>query len=626
MSLRRRLFLTLVPLLVLLAAVGATGIYLLDRVGDRIDRILRENYESVVFMVDLNEALERIDSSFQFALAGRTDARKQYDANWALYERAMDGERRNITEPGEPELVARLESLTRRYRDAGNTFFAASPGPGRKAAYFTGTGQHPALLRLFQEIKQVSGDIRVLNQDSMRSASAEARQTAWRSQLVLWAALGATALLAALLALGTVRSVLRPLRTITESALAVGLGNLNQIVPVLSHDEIGQLAEAFNRMTRQLQGYRQSTFARLLRAQRTSQATIDSFPDPVLVVDPEGRVEMANPAARQLLGLPPPRDDQPPDVVWQPPEPLRLPLQQALTAKKSLLTRAYDQTISFRAGGEERSYLPQVLPISDPFGQTLGAAVVLNDVTRFRLLDRMKSDLVATVSHELKTPLTSVRLVLHLLLEEAVGPLTAKQTELLLDARDNAERLLSVIEHLLALARLEQGEALALGPVAPQELLRAAADAARSRAEDRHLDLVVEDAGDLPPIAADPARLGHALNNLLDNALAWTDPGGKLTLSAEADGPDRVRLTVRDTGVGIPPEHLAHVFDKFFWVPGREHGTGLGLAIVREIVTAHGGEAACESEPGKGTAFHLTLPVWKEEPVTQAPAPEKASA
>src|SRR5207245_6341327 len=133
-----------------------------------------------------------------------------------------------------------------------------------------------------------------------------------------------------------------------------------------------------------------------------------------------------------------------------------------------------------------------VRPIRDPDGNTLGAAVVLTDVTRFRLLDQLKTDLVATVSHELKTPLTGVRLAVYVLLEEAVGPLTPKQTELLLDARDNAERLLNLIEQLLALARLQRpGDRETFRPEDPIELLRRAADAVRSRAEDKHVALEV---------------------------------------------------------------------------------------------------------------------------------------
>jgi signal transduction histidine kinase len=230
-------------------------------------------------------------------------------------------------------------------------------------------------------------------------------------------------------------------------------------------------------------------------------------------------------------------------------------------------------------------------------------------VTRFRLLDQVKSDLVATASHELKTPLTSVRLALHLLLEEAVGPLTPKQTELLLDARDNAERLLAMVNNLLDLARLEGGRKhLDLEPEAPATLLRAAAEALRPRADDKGVAVAVEAADDLPAVAVDVQRLEHALGNLLDNALAYTERGGRITLSAAADD-GRVTLAVADTGVGIPPEHLPHVFERFFRIPGRgSGGTGLGLAIVREIVTAHGGTVTCESRPGEGTVFRIRLP------------------
>src|SRR5262249_13171213 len=142
------------------------------------------------------------------------------------------------------------------------------------------------------------------------------------------------------------------------------------------------------------------------------------------------------------------------------------------------------------------------------------------------------------------------------LLEEAVGSLTAKQTELLVDARDNAERLLAMINNLLDLARLERGrERVDLRPEAPGDLLQAAAEAVRPRAEDHGLALAVEVAPDLPPVQADAKRLGHALNNLLDNAVAYTDRGGRITLSA-ARTPGGVVLSVSDTGHGIPPEYL----------------------------------------------------------------------
>jgi signal transduction histidine kinase len=668
LGLRSRIVLTVVPLLMLLGILGGTAVFLLYHLGDSIRAILRENYDSVVYMERLNEALERIDSSFQFALAGEEDkARRQYVQNWPKYEQSLWQEQHNITLPGEGELVAQLTELTGRYRRQGETFYSqpASALAARRRDYFganftilssstvalgsspLGSGALAALAMLlsaekrdqesasesnhgksvltaleggglldtFIQIKDVAGRIRSLNEDNMKQASREARQTARTSLIGFGTGLAATVLLGAILAWHTIRALLRPIQAITQSAVAIGLGNLDQVVPVVTRDELGHLAGAFNTMARQLREFRQTSYARLLRAQRTSQATIDAFPDPVLVVDSEGQVELANPAARHVFGVDARTGDQPTAVPWQPPEAIRQPLADALTKQSPYLPEGFERVVVLRMNGQDHFFLPHLLPIRDPYGNTLGAAVQLQDVTRFRLLDQVKSDLVATVSHELKTPLTSIRLALHLLLEESLGPLTAKQTELLLDARDNAERLLARVNNLLDLTRLERGrEQLGLRAEAPADLLQAAAEAIRPRAEDKGVAVAVETPPDLPPVAADAQRLGHALGNLLDNALTYTDRGGRILLSAAATG-NAVTLTVADTGAGIPAEYLPRIFDRFFRVPNQSQrtGTGLGLAIVREIITAHGGTVSCTSAPGAGTTFRLTLPVWDHE-------------
>ena len=253
-----------------------------------------------------------------------------------------------------------------------------------------------------------------------------------------------------------VRRILQPIQAVTESARAIGDGNLDQVVPILSDDELGQLARAFNSMARQLRGFRQSQQARLMRLQQTSQAAIDALPHPILVVDPAGQIELANPAMQRVMAVLPPVAGQRSPIPWQPPEPLRQPLMDALAEQRAYTPEGFDRAINLRDGTLERLYLPRVLPIHDAEGATLGATIVLEDVTRFHLLDEVKSNLVATASHELKTPLTSLRLAVHILLEESVGPLTPKQLELLLDARDNMERLLEMINTLLDLARLQE--------------------------------------------------------------------------------------------------------------------------------------------------------------------------
>jgi signal transduction histidine kinase len=418
--------------------------------------------------------------------------------------------------------------------------------------------------------------------------------------------------LAVFLVASTIRTILYPIRAVTESATAIGAGNLDQLVPVYFHDELGQLAAAFNAMAHQLRDFRQSHKAQLIRAQQTSQATIDSFPDPVLVVDRQQHVELANPVARRLFGVLPQDAKRDAALVWQPPEPLRQPLADVLENQRQYLPEGFDKAVALSVGEDTHSFLPRILPIRDSQGLTVGAAVLLEDITRFRLLDEVKSNLVATVSHELKTPLTSIRLALHLLLEETVGPLSPKQLELLVDARDNSERLLVMINNLLDLARLEHGRSqLQLRPERPIALLQSAIESFHPRAEDRGIDLSMDVVGALPAVAVDADQFQHALHNLVDNALVHTPPGGKVTLSAErADG--RVVFSVADTGCGIPAQYLPMVFERYFRVPGdaTEGGSGLGLAIVREIISAHGGTVQCESQPGKKTIFRMALPIW----------------
>jgi two-component system, NtrC family, sensor histidine kinase KinB len=324
---------------------------------------------------------------------------------------------------------------------------------------------------------------------------------------------------------------------------------------------------------------------------------------------------MANPAAQRLFGIVAASDSPESAAPWHPPEALARTLYEALREQRAYLPEDFERAIPLRAEGQERNFLPRILPIRDPYGQTLGAAVLLQNVTRFRLLDQVKSDLVATASHELKTPLTSIRLALHLLLEEAVGPLSPKQTELLVDARENAERLLAMVNNLLDLARLEQGgDHFERRSEAPADLLQEAAEAIRPRAADKGVAVKVQVAPDVPALAADRPQLEHALANLLDNALKYTEAGGQITLSAERAG-EQVALCVSDTGLGIPPEHLPHLFEKFFRVPGTERGsgTGLGLAIVREIAQAHGGSVTCQSTPGTGTVFRILLPIRSDD-------------
>jgi two-component system, NtrC family, sensor histidine kinase KinB len=252
----------------------------------------------------------------------------------------------------------------------------------------------------------------------------------------------------------------------------------------------------------------------------------------------------------------------------------------------------------------------------DPDGKPVGAAVVLHDVTRFRLLDDAKTNLVATVSHELKTPLTSVRMVLHMLLEKSLGPLTSRQNELIQTARRDSERLLRILDALLDIARLETGDS-SLGRefMQPADLVQTIAEEARRNATPQGFKIITDVQGGLPAVAVDRQQIGHVFHNFIANAIKHSPPGASIVISAVADDDNTgVQFSVCDKGTGIAEEFQGRIFDRFYRVPGQARaGVGLGLSIAREIVVAHGGRVGVRSELGKGSEFFFVLDAVEEK-------------
>jgi len=431
---------------------------------------------------------------------------------------------------------------------------------------------------------------------------ARAEQLADTAVRVLSIAIVAAVALSAILAWFVAASLLRPIKALTASAIALGEGNLDIQAPEFSRDELGSLARSFNTMAARLRAYREATLARVLRTQRTMEATLTSAPDPLFVISREGGFEVRNPAAEELSRLP--------EFSGGLPAALAEPLASVLATNEHYLPTDYGRVVTFRVGGEDRHFLPRILAIGDKLTEFKGAAVILQDVTKFRLLDNAKTNLVGTVSHELKTPLTGLRMAVYLLLERTLGPLTAPQREMLESARDDADRLLRILDSLLDLTRLEAGaSALERRQIPVDELLRGIADEARAFISAAGQQLVVREEPGLGKVNVDPSRIRHVFINLLSNASKYSPAGGTITLGAAPAPLGFVRFSVLDEGGGIPPEALPHVFDRFYRVPGQSKaGAGIGLAIAREIAVAHGGTIGCSSAPGGMTEFHFLVP------------------
>ena len=320
----------------------------------------------------------------------------------------------------------------------------------------------------------------------------------------------------------------------------------------------------------------------------------------------DGKINFANPAAGKLLqklngehGLPLAIQEE---------------VGKVLKGAPDNVPTSFEKAIAVRIDDHEAFLLPRVIGMRDESGKMFGAALVLQDVTRFRLMDEVKTNLVSTVSHELKTPLTSIRMGLHLLLEERIGPLNPKQLELLVAAREDSERLLRMINDLLDLARLESGQTRQrLEVVSPGTLIDDALPDLRSLVEAHDSRLVAEIAPDLPEVAVDARQISHVFSNFVSNAARFSKPGENVVLAVKPVG-KTVRFSVLDHGPGIPKEFQTRVFERFFRIPGTEelNGVGLGLAIAKEIVVSHGGSIGLHSTPGEGSEFYFDLPVARK--------------
>jgi signal transduction histidine kinase len=365
---------------------------------------------------------------------------------------------------------------------------------------------------------------------------------------------------------------------------------------------VGKLAEAFNKMAAKLRAYRRSTTEQILQAQQITESALRAFPDPILVFSTERKIELQNAAAERFL------KQIGGDIASL--GDLSAQIDQSRQGAADFQPTSFDKAVAVNLDGSEKFFLPRVLAMRNDTGNPVGVVVALQDVTRFRVADDVKTDLIATVSHELKTPLTSIQLAVYLLLDEKVGALTPKQTGLLLAARNNSDRLFEMIEDLLDLARFEGGAALIeKKPVSCRQLIEEVAKREKEFVVSRGLELKVETEPHLPRVDVSRPRIDQVFANFISNAVKHSLSGGLVTLSAKKEGATSVRFAVKDEGAGVPRELRRRIFDKFFRVSesGGE-GAGLGLSIAREIVLAHGGNIGVESEEGKGSEFFFTLP------------------
>jgi signal transduction histidine kinase/HAMP domain-containing protein len=609
MTLRTKLFLAQLPLVVALFFLGTLSIVTTSRIGDSSQTILKDNYRSVLAVQKMKESLERMDSAAFFVIEGRRrEAEDIFLDHRSRFETELALQKGNITEKGEIEATRQLDDSWRQYRAKQDEFLALHGSAKEKTLYFK------ELYPQFQSIKTAADRILAMNQDAMVLKSDRVHRKAKNMNVVLITLSLFFIAVAVIVSTLLTAWIVRPLAVLGHTARQIEKGDLAVKARVRGSDEIASLANDFNKMAESLAKYRRSSLGELLLAQQASQATIDSFDDPVFVFGAGGDLLMVNRAAEEVFstsfstrkkdlfeGIPP--------VVGAS---VGRVSNHIFSGKRRYGPRGLEESFPVATSRGNLTYLVSGAPVYEMEGAVTGAVIVLQDVTRLARLSEFGQDLVAKVAHELRTPLTSLRMAIHICLERGLGDLNEKQFDLLYAAREDCERLQTMVDELLDISKINAGKIrIEPIPVDSGQLLQSVRNQYGNLGRESSIQLIVSDLARGDMVLADPEKITIVLTNLVINAIHHTAQGGTIEIRSLPET-DAVRFEIMDTGKGISEEDLPHIFDRFFRGPDSPSGgVGLGLSIVKDIVTAHGGEVGAHSVEGAGTTLWFTLPRYR---------------
>lgn len=544
-------------LFALLIAVAAVSFFYFNKVSKEARSIVKDNYETLSYS---KEMLGELDSR-----AINTDSLRNFEINLVRQEK-------NITEPGEKELTASL----RKHFDA-----------LKKTGHFDSL---PVLMR-----KDINA-IMQLNLQAIDNKNQAAQLSAQKAKTIITICVTICLLLGFTFLFNFPSLVASPLAKLTEAIKAVANKKYNERIHLNRKDEFGDLANAFNSMAERLDEYEHSNLAKILFEKQRAEAVINSLKDASIGIDKKGLVLFANQQALQLLNL---RESE---IIG---------LSQDEVKKRNDLFRFLvneQKNIPFKIvlEGKENYFSKETIELTHEGAHT-GIVIVLKNITPFKELDVAKTNFIATVSHELKTPLASSDFSLKLLEDERTGTLNTGQKELVQSLKQDNRRLLRILSELLDLSQVESGKIqLDIREVRPELMIDRAVASVINVAREKNIKVKKELADGLSSINADADKTTWVLNNFLTNAIRYSGDGSPVIISVhQKDG--RTEFAVQDAGKGIDPRYKDKIFDRYFKVPGNKEGTGIGLAICKEFIEAQGGSITVESVPGKGSRFSFSL-------------------
>jgi len=566
-------------LLALISSAIAT--YYIYQLSENSKAILRNNETSIVFTKNINKVLD---------LPGLPNSDELETIEYNIKREEAD-----ITETGEKALADSLYTDFRRFRESlSNPTLAAA-------------------LRI--KMQRSSYGIMEVNMNAMENKNKRAADKANLAILIVAFMSSICLIIAFLFLLIFPDYVTKPINDLITGIKEISNKNYDKRLSFTYKNEFWDLAEAFNQMAARLFVYENNNQAKITHEKLRVETIVRNVTDAIIGFDENGTVTFVNPIAVKLLGI----DEK--DIIGS-------SAQQA-AADNDLFFKLINEfehfdDLKLYLDGEESYFIRELFEIYAPEDANLwgknedeskriGYFIFLKNITRFHKLDEAKTNFIATISHELKTPISSLKMSLKLMEDKRYGTITNFQKELINNINDDSDRLLKITSELLDMGQVETGKLLLnFGNTHPQNIIKYACETIRFVAEQNEITLNLKCPKNLPDVWADPDKTAWVLINFLTNAIKYSSKESVIDITVKKHSYAKIEFSVKDHGKGIKEIYLPRVFERYFKVPGSDFavsGTGLGLAIAKDFIEAQGGEIGVESKIGEGSRFFFTLPV-----------------
>ena len=559
MKLKTKLSLGLSFLFVVILTFGILAIFYINRLSNDSKMVLKNNHESLVYCNNMLKALEDIPLK-KSALTVLADNLQKQESN--------------ITEPGEGEATGELRK----------NFTELLANPGDPSNYM--------------QIRQSLQLINDLNQQAILRKNEVAKKTAEDATLWLTVIFVVLGLVTFTFVVNFPAVISKPVQLLNEGIRAISEKNYDKRIYLNQDDEFGELVSAFNSMAEKLDEYENSNLAQIKFEKSRIETIINQMRDAIIGLDSKKNILFLNEVAQNLLGL------KEAEIMGK--YAADIALKNDLM--RSLLQEEQKKELKIYADNKESYFNKDVLNVTDN-NTIIGQVIVLRNITPFHELNEAKTNFIATVSHELKTPISSIKMSAQLLTDNRVGQLTPEQQELINSITDDAGRLLKITGELLNMSQVETGNIqLKLQATDPTLVAEQAIQAVLFQAQQKKIGITKNIQLNIPWVMADAEKTSWVLINFLTNAIKYSDESTVIEISAHQHN-NTIEFAVSDKGKGIDEKYLPKIFDRYFKVPGTQEkgGTGLGLSISKEFIEAQNGHIWASSKPGEGSRFCFEL-------------------